>query len=196
MPACIPDLGDVAIAGRAGSSPSSSPTITETTTVTPSPSSGHSGSATPSPSTQAGGQPCLTSSLTGTLAPAPGGGAAGSVYYLISLANTSSVSCTLQGWPGVSFVGDGNGTQLGAAAVLNRDSAHTTVTIPVGGTATAQLQVTQAGNEPASCNPQTADGLRVYPPGEKAALFIQSGGLTACTDASIQLLHVDAFVAG
>ena len=34
--------------------------------------------------------------------------------------------------------------------------------------------------DPATCQPQSADGLRVYPPGETASAFIRVEGLQGC----------------
>ncbi len=54
------------------------------------------------------------SQLAGRCHP-PGAASAGSMHYELTLTNTGSTSCTGR-FPGVSFVGDGNGTQLGSAA--------------------------------------------------------------------------------
>lgn len=170
-----------------------------TGTASPSSPASPSSSATPSsPATAAGPIRCRTANLTGSIATANGGGAAGSTYVDIVLTNTSGSPCTLQGWPGVSFVGDNNGTQLGAAADFNRQSPHPTVTLAAGGgTATAQLQIVVAQNYSASeCDPVTANGFRVYPPGETASLYIPDAQVTACTSPSVKLLTVNALVAG
>jgi hypothetical protein len=111
----------------------------------------------------------------------------------IKFTNHGRASCTLQGWPGVSFVGDGNGTQLGAAAQQDRASLHATVTIGAGKTAIAPLRVTDALNFPTNtCQPATADGFRVYPPGEKYSLFIKDADFTACTDKTDIILTISA----
>lgn len=124
-----------------------------------------------------------------------GGGGAGSVYLNLALRNTGNASCTLQGWPGVSFVGDGNGTQIGAPAKLDRSGANPTVTLAAGQTAYAPLRIVQAGNlEPGNCTTQQPDGFRVYPPGSKQSLFVASTAYTACRQQSAELLSVRAFV--
>ena len=98
----------------------------------------------------------------------------------------------VQGFPGVSFVGDGNGTQLGAAA--DEDGAsHGAVALQPGDSARAALRIAQAGNYAAAeCDPSDADGFRVYPPGQTDALFVQASGYTACTDEGPHLLTVQA----
>lgn len=142
--------------------------------------------ATPVASQKPGGE-CLTSSLAGSLTQF--GGAAGTTYTNIVLTNHSSVPCTIQGWPGVSFVGGGNGTQIGASAVLDRSSAHATQTVAPGRAVYALLAIT--GSNADQCDPKTADGLRVYPPGQRTSLFIAHSYSEACT--GVDGLRVGAF---
>src|SRR6187402_1498905 len=104
--------------------------------------------ATSAPTFRAG--VCSTAHLKGSIAEDNGGGAAGSVYEKIVLKNTGKHSCTLQGWAGVSLVGHGNGTQLGAAAKKDRSGLHATITIHPGKTAKIPLRVVQAANYPES----------------------------------------------
>ena len=137
---------------------------------------------------------CDTSKLTGTIGKG-GGGAAGSVEVTIVLTNNGSTQCSLQGWPGVSFVGDNNGTQLGKPADFDRSTPHPTVVLQPGGTAQAPLRITQALNYPeADCKPKPADGFRVYPPGSTESLFIADADVTACTTDTVSLLQVGALV--
>jgi hypothetical protein len=128
---------------------------------------------------------CRAAQLAGSLTPAQGGASAGSTHYELTLTNTGSSACTTGGFPGVSFVGDGTGTQLGAPA--RRDgSAGAALRLAPGQTASADLTVAQAGNFP-DCSPQTADGLRVYPPNDRDALFVRTTGLTACRSDAVLL---------
>ena len=170
------------------------------TTDSASASSSDSPSASPRPTATTTAVPingqCDTGKLSGAIGQG-GGGAAGSVEVSIVLTNNGSSECSLQGWPGVSFVGDGNGTQLGAAAQLDRTKPHPTVVLQPGGTAQAPLRIVQALNYSESeCKPKPADGFRVYPPGSTESLFIKDAGVTACTSDSVSLLTVGAFVAG
>ncbi|GIG30288.1 DUF4232 domain-containing protein [Cellulomonas marina] len=168
------------------SSPSAAPSAT---TPPPTP--------LPTPTGDTGGEPaagdrCTSAVLTGSLG-AGGGGAAGSVTPDVVLTNTGTVPCTLQGWPGVSLVGGGDGTQIGAPAVLDRTSEHPTVTLAPGGTALAALRIARADDyDAAACDPQPADGLRVYPPGDTASLFVEAEGLTGCAAGDVTLLEVQA----
>lgn len=182
----------VGVAGcAAGGTPSASPASADSSTGT--------GSSSPRPTATSTSQPvqgqCATSDLSGSIGPG-GGGAAGSVEVTLVLTNNGSSQCSLQGWPGVSFVGDGNGTQLGNAADFDRNSPHDTVVLQPGGTAQAALKIVQAMNYPeADCKPQKADGFRVYPPGSTDSLFIKDSSVTACTTTTVTLLTVRALVA-
>ncbi|MFI5061665.1 MAG: DUF4232 domain-containing protein [Actinomycetales bacterium] len=185
----------LALAGCAGGSgsPSGSPTGSSIATSSASDSPRPTGSSSPVP---IAGQ-CATSALSGSIA-AGGGGAAGSVEVTLVLTNTGSTDCFLQGWPGVSFVGNGNGTQLGKAADFDRSTPHPTVKLAPGGTAKAPLRITNALNYPSSdCSPAQADGFRVYPPGSTDALFVKDATVTACTKSTPPtLLQVGALAAG
>jgi hypothetical protein len=178
----------------AGCAPASSAPTTTAAAPTTSPT------ATPRPTATTTSVPvngqCDTAKLSGSIGQG-GGGAAGSTEVTLVLTNNGGTECSLQGWPGVSFVGDNNGTQLGKAADFDRSTAHPTVTLQPGGTAQAPLKITEALNYPqADCKPQQADGFRVYPPGSTAALFVKASGYTACTTDSVSLLTVGALTAG
>lgn len=101
-----------------------------------------------------------------------GAGAAGSEYVLLTFRNTSTSRCVLDGHPGVSFVGKGDGTQLGDPAA-RPSSATRRVRLQPGDTTTALLRIANAGNyDPQRCAPTTADGFRVYPPDSRASAFV------------------------
>jgi hypothetical protein len=122
---------------------------------------------------------------------ANGQGAAGSVIYSLQFQNTGPSSCTLFGNPGVSLVASQSGPQLGAAATFVNHSQAVTVTLAPGATASASLQIAEAGNFPqSSCDEAPAAGLLVYPPGQTRSLFVAQSGLQACRDAGAQLLQV------
>ncbi|WP_258368560.1 DUF4232 domain-containing protein [Curtobacterium sp. MCBD17_013] len=202
----------IALTGCAGSgSGSDRPTITATrtatatttTTATASPSvtaggsgTGGSGTGDSDGSTSAAGGRCTTDQLSGGTAEGTGG-AAGSVGIVLTLTNTGTTPCTLQGWPGVSFVGGGDGEQIGAPAELDRTSEHDTVTLGPGAQGQVALKITQAAAyDAAECSPQPADGFRVYPPGSKTSLFIKDTAYTACASGTVHLLTTGAVVVG
>ena len=137
---------------------------------------------------------CQTPELAGSLVPVEGGAGAGHYEIEVVLKNEAPDECWLQGWPGVSFVGDGDGTQIGEAATFDRSSPHETVTLAPGGSAHAVVRVSNAENYGDECGQTPADGLRIYPPGEKRSLFVRNDQLTltACADSDESLLQVQA----
>lgn len=166
----------------------------EPASAAPSSGSGSGPSAGSGATGQAAGDRCAVSSLAGRIE-AGSGGAAGSVIVHLVLENTGSTTCTVQGWPGVSFVGGGTGKQIGAAATQEKSAPHPTVTLAPGKTAVAPLKIVRAENYSAGdCSPKTPDGFRVYPPGSKQSLFVKDTDFQACASADASLLSVQAFV--
>jgi len=133
---------------------------------------------------------CGTTALTVSLASNQGGGAAGSTYVPIDFTNTSGAACSLYGYPGVSFVTGLAGSQIGAAATRAPNVSSVTVRLAAHATAHAWLQVVQAGNFPAStCQPVTANWLKVYPPGNTEASYI-GHSFHACSSHKVTVLTV------
>jgi hypothetical protein len=157
----------------AGCGPNPSPAPTHTVTITPH-ASGSPTSAAPAtstPSSASGPAPCPTSTLAVKLG--LGQGAAGSTYQVIDFTNTSSVTCTLYGYPGVSA---GNGqplTQVGLAAAEMPTPPRELVTLAPGGVANALLRIVDAGNYPAArCGMVPTKLLRIYPPNQTAPVYL------------------------
>jgi len=98
--------------------------------------------------------------------------AAGQYYATLVFTNTSATSCTLTGYPGVSYVVE-NGVQSGNAAVRENGTV-TSVILGPGGKASAKLHDSNGigGYDPAQCQLSPAEGLRIYPPNQTAALFL------------------------
>jgi hypothetical protein len=156
------------------------------------------GSGTSGTSGTAGLTACGASSLRVAVDTGQAGAAAGSTYVPVTFTNTSSSACGMYGFPGVSFVSadDSAGHQIGAAAQENPQFAKQSVKLPAGGVAHAWLQVTEAGNYPASsCQPITAHWLRVFAPGQTAAIYV-SHSFDACSSSSAPLLTVMPVRAG
>jgi hypothetical protein len=149
---------------------------TGATSASASPSSAHSArtaTASPAPAASAGVTSCTTSALKAELDTAKSSGAAGSIYYPLDLTNISGSTCTLLGYPGVSFVTGPSGTLLGRTATRNPVAPAATITLAPGQVAHATLQVAEAGNyNQAQCSPVTAHWLRVFPPDQTAALYL------------------------
>jgi hypothetical protein len=120
----------------------------------------------------------------------------------LQLRNIGSSACTLDGYPGVSWVAGADGHQVGAAATRQPDAsghAEGSVTLAPGATASAPLDIVDAAVLPKSaCKPVAVRGLRVYPPGQRAALFISlptsSGGYGECSATTQQPTLVVGYV--
>jgi hypothetical protein len=141
------------------------------------PGSGSGSGSNSGTAAQAGLSACATPGLRGSI-PAIGDAASGHTYYPLELTNDSSRSCTLYGYPGVSFVSSAAGGQIGSAAARDTpgqlgDKAAQTVTLRPGQTAHAVLELLTAGvYSPSACGLVFAHWLRVYPPGETAPLYL------------------------
>jgi len=171
--ACSSSAGQaVQPAAKASVAATASPTASRAAAGSPTASPSARTSESPSPSASPSGPaPCPSSGLQVTLG--QGNGAAGSTYYPLDFSNNSGASCTLFGYPGVSFVTGIGGSQIGSAASRNPALPSELITIPPGGVAHATLQVVNAENFAASaCHMVTAHWLKVYPPNQTAPLYV------------------------
>jgi hypothetical protein len=201
-------VGTIALAFAAGCSggssggDSGSPPITITTPPIDTPTPTVEPSSTTPTAT-----PTATSTTTTPAAPAAcrsgklklsvgsGQGAAGTTYQSIVLTNVGAKACTLFGYPGVSFV-DAAGTQLGKPAGHDNGQKKT-ISLAPGGAAYSTLRQPNAGNfDAASCQPTTADRLRVYPPGETVALYVHDAAQVCAAKTNIGRTGVTPVVAG
>jgi hypothetical protein len=186
---CIAAL--VTACGSAGS-PAAAPTVTASAGAASGPPSAPppaSPAVVPTSPPPAGPPPCPTSALHVTRGVSQG--AAGSIYTGIDFTNIASTTCSLFGYPGVSFVTGTGGSQLGPAAKQNTGSARHLVVLRPGQTAHAVLQIVQAANYPAAkCQPVTAHALKIYPPNQTAPLYL--GYTTQTCAKKIQILIVSA----
>jgi hypothetical protein len=131
----------------------------------------------PASGTAAGTPRCTSAELTVTVGPPEG--AAGSVYRPLVFTNSGSRTCELTGFPGVSYVAGDDGHQVGPAAAESGARGGQVAMAP-GKSSAAQLQLVQVANfDPAVCRPTSVRGLRVYPPGETASVFVAMDG-TGC----------------
>ena len=131
---------------------------------------------------------CDASRLRGTAAPSQG--AAGHTVATLTLTHTGSAPCTLDGYPGVSFV-DAGGAMVGAPA--SRQGGGTApVTLRPGASASTTVSITRPGVIGQVCNPQDITGLRVYPPGSHESLVVSYAG-QACGNPKVSQLQVKGF---
>jgi hypothetical protein len=133
---------------------------------------------------------CAKADLSATY---QGGDAAMShVYGRIVLRNTSSEPCWVKGYGGLSYVGGGNGTQVGAAADRTAGPTPKTVLEP-GDKVRSAIVETSTGPYPKSqCRPTAVDGFRVYVPDETRSIFV-AHPTTGCANATIHLLAHKAY---
>jgi len=124
---------------------------------------------------------------------------AGSMYYQLVFTNTGSAVCELRGYPGVSVVGEGNGTQLGDAAERVEGMTVETYELKPGDSIGASIQMvnigTNGGPLDTACDVAAGDGWRIYPPHSFTAVFVPSPGLPACLAPDVSWLRVGALSA-
>ena len=122
-----------------------------------------------------------------------GGDAATShVYGRIVLTNTSDSPCWVKGYGGLSYVGHGDGTQIGAAADRTGSRRPKTVLRP-GDKVRSRVVETSTGPYPTKeCKPRKVDGFRVYLPDETRSRFI-AHETTGCANSAIHLRRHTAY---
>jgi hypothetical protein len=119
-------------------------------------------------------------------------GTAGSIYQVIDFTNISNVSCTLYGYPGISFASTGSsGGQIGLSAKENPTSPRELVTLAPGATANALLRIVAAGNfPPATCGMVTAHWLVIYPPNQTTPVYLKYTSPTCSKQVQILTVNV------
>ncbi|WP_227488341.1 DUF4232 domain-containing protein [Brachybacterium subflavum] len=154
-----------------------------------------SGSGTASGKADGGGSNDQVSDCTAShlkISVDQGDPAAGSVMFTISFTNTGDDPCRIGGYPGVSAVGGGDGTQLGKAA--QRGQAGKAAVLIPNGHAEASLKAVDVGDGGGplgdECEATDADGWRIYAPGSKKAQYVAQDGLHACAG-DVDWLTVD-----
>ncbi len=162
------------------STPSSSPTAT--TTVTTATSSPTSTPAAPPVAQPADNGLCKSGDVKLSLGQGDAG--AGSVFRPLLITNSSAKPCTIQGFPGVSYVAGADGHQVGKDA-FREGTKGNAVKLNPGQTAAADIQFVNVQNfDPGTCQPTPVKGLRIYLPQETASNFVPSDG-TGCASTKI-----------
>lgn len=185
-----PPTGTLITTTPTASAPSSTTTAPPSTTTTTTTAAAPTTATGPTTSNQ-----CQAGSLGASLQPGPS--AAGSESAALVLTNTGSVTCTVEGYPGVSYVTGDAGTQVGNPAERTGPAGSVVVLDP-GASASALVLFTQVFSYPeATCAPTPVRGLRVYPPNNTDALFVPREG-TGCasTDPAVSQLKVQAVTTG
>lgn len=136
---------------------------------------------------QAAGTPrCTNADLTASYR--GGEGAAGTVYGRIVLRNTSDHACHTGGYGGISYVGHGDGTQIGAPARrIDRSDVATYVLRP-GQRLRSPIGETEALNYPKKrCHPTHVDGFRIYVPNATTSQYVKHPTI-GCRNPHIRLI--------
>ena len=177
--------------GSGSSSGSGSGSGSTTTTIGSSTQTG--GGSTGTTGTGGSSDACTSSELSvAQTNPSVG---AGQYYSTLVFTNTSSASCTLYGYPGVSYVA-ANGVQSGNPAQRAAGTVSL-VTLKPGGTAQTTLHDSNGGTgyTPQQCDLTPVQGLRIYPPNEKAAIFLP-WKTSHCAGTSINPFTIGPVTAG
>lgn len=111
---------------------------------------------------------CTSRELTASAS--QGSGAGGQEGIVVVLKNTSTESCTLEGYPAAHFLGI-DGDQVGPASIHESAPAPTPIVLAPGAEASTTLWFTSpAGVSAASCHPTAAAGVSVTPPSSVVSL--------------------------
>jgi hypothetical protein len=98
---------------------------------------------------------------------------AGHSYGWIVLRNTSGHACRTGGYGGLSYVGDGNGTQIGAAAVRIDSAEVASYVVKAGRRLRSPIDEVSAFNFPKKrCDRAHVDGFRVYVPNATKSQYV------------------------
>jgi hypothetical protein len=140
----------------------------------------------PAQAAGAGVPSCTHTDLTASYRHSDNG--AGHRYGWIVLRNTSGHACRTGGYGGVSYVGDGNGTQIGAPAV-RIDAAHiASYVVRPGHRLRSSLDEVNASNYPKRrCRPAHVDGFRIYVPNATSSQYVVHPHL-GCRNPNITLM--------
>jgi hypothetical protein len=118
---------------------------------------------------------------------------AGHRFGQIVLTNTSHHTCRTGGFGGLSYVGFGNGTRIGAPADRVA-SPHPVVALRPGQRVVSAVSETVASNvDPDTCKGARVDGFRVYVPDARKSQFVAHRTF-GCQNGAVHLLSHHAFV--
>jgi len=120
------------------------------------------------------------------------GAGLGHRYGRIVLTNISGSACRTGGYGGLSYVGHGDGTQVGAAADREQSPVRSLVLQP-GERVRSDVSETEALNYPKKkCKPVPVDGFRVYVPNSTRSKFI-AHPTTGCARTGVHLISHRAY---
>jgi hypothetical protein len=108
-------------------------------------------------------------------------------YGRIVLTNTSDRTCVTGGYGGLSYVGGGDGTQVGAAADRDPGTVRLYVLEPGQRVHSRVVETSYAPYPRKKCRPTHVDGFRVYVPDATASQFVEHP-TTGCANPEVHLL--------
>lgn len=113
-------------------------------------------------------------------------------YGKIVLKNVSDHACRTGGYGGLSYVGGGDGTQIGAPATRVPGHVRSIVVRP-GERVSSRISETDAGVYPRrECRPAHVDGFRVYLPNETRSQYLPHP-TTGCRNHDVTLITHQAY---
>ena len=175
--------------GSGNAAPTNTVTVTAPASSAAVPSASQSTSPAQPVTSPAAPAACLTRYLNGSVGLTQG--TAGAVEIVLVFKNLNNVACTLYGFPGVAQAAGTPVTDIGNPSRESPSTSRELVTLQPGGFANATLQISDAGNFPASaCTQVPATWLAVIPPNQTVPLYVHYSS-TACRG-SAKLLTVTA----
>jgi len=154
---------------------SSRPAPTSTTSQPPAPTSQAQPQEQPTPAAGSSSDECKVADLS--LGLGGGDSAAGTTYRAIVFTNKGGRTCTIQGFPGVSYVAGDDGHQVGPSA-KRTGTKGAVITLKPGESAFADVGFVQVRNyDEGQCKPTETRGLRVYPPHDYDSMFLPNPGV-------------------
>ena len=146
--------------------------------------------ATAGPAGAAEVRSCANADLTASYH-ATGAGT-GHRYGRLVMTNTSDSRCRTGGYGGLSYVGGGDGTQIGAAATRDPGKVRSIVLRP-GQRVVSTVDAVVAANYPRKrCHPAHVDGFRVYVPNATKSQYV-AHPTQGCTNSKVHLLSHGPF---
>lgn len=139
---------------------------------------------------QAAAPECTNANLTASYRAA--GAGASHQFGRVVLRNVSDEACSIRGYGGLSYVGGGDGTQIGAAATRAPSPVRTILVRP-GRRVVSDVSATGTAPYPRrTCRPAKVDGFRVYLPDETRSQYVPHP-TTGCRNARLHLLEHKAY---
>ncbi|WP_310964210.1 DUF4232 domain-containing protein [Nocardioides terrisoli] len=150
--------------------------------------------ATASPTASASGPVahCRNADLKVSYRHAVGGDGMNQHWGWIIIRNRSHHRCATGGYGGISYVGHGNGTQIGAAATRLAPAPRTFIVKPGHALRSAIDEINASVYDHSRCRPRHVDGFRVYVPNATRSQYVPHP-TTGCANRRVHLLMHRAY---